>query len=548
VLRAGALDYVVKDAELRFLAELPKRVVESVTQHRLRQSNRLLVAALESAGDGVMVTDLQGTILHVNRALEQLSGYGRDELIGNKPSLLKSGQHPPEVYRKLWETVLGRRVWEGELTNRRKDGRIVEVWLTVSPVLDAQGQLTHLTGILRDVSQRKHLERQLMQAQKMQGVGTLAAGVAHEFNNLLAGISGYAALALHEDGLADSAAEFMRQVVALSERAARLTRQLLIYARKPELARKPTGVLDLVTATADLMRQTVGLEAALDLPTDGPPLVVSGDANQLQQALVNLGLNARDAVAAERSPPTDRDVTFRVRPRLLAEELKAFPQNVPPGDYVLIEVEDRGCGMAPEVLGQAIDPFFTTKEVGKGTGLGLPVVFGIVQGHQGHLTIDSAPGRGTCVGLYLPRLASAPAAGAARPAFEAGQVIEPEATPGRNILVVDDEEAVLDVVCRFLEIAGHRAAGVTSGEDALAHLRRARDVDLVILDLMMPREDGLRTLERLRQQRPGLPVLLCTGLPQAEPVPDAVVGQAAGLLRKPFKMNELWWAVRKALS
>ncbi len=546
VLRAGALDYVVKDAELRFLAELPKRVAESVTQHRLRQSNRLLVAALESAGDGVMVTDLQGTIIHVNRALEQLSGYARDELIGKKPSLFKSGVHAPGDYRKLWDTVLARRPWQGELTNRRKDGRHVEVSLTVSPVLDARGQLTHLTGILRDVSERKHLERQLMQAQKMQGVGTLAAGVAHEFNNLLAGISGYASLALHEPDLADSPAEFLRHVVALSERAARLTRQLLIYARKPELARRPTSVIDLVTATADLMRQTVGLESAIDLPPEGgPPLAVNGDANQLQQALVNLGLNARDAVIVDPAPPTSRDVTFRVAHRPLAEELKAFPQNVPPGDYVLIEVEDRGCGMAPEVLAQAIDPFFTTKEVGQGTGLGLPMVFGIVQGHHGHMAIDSAPGSGTRVGLYLPRLESAPAS-AERPAFVAGQVVEPEATPGRAILVVDDEEAVLDVVCRFLEIAGHRAVGVSSGQDALEHLRRGRDVDLVILDLMMPREDGLRTLESLRQLRPRLPVLLCTGLPQAEPPPDAA--NAAGLLRKPFKMNELWWAVRKALA
>jgi PAS domain S-box-containing protein len=549
VLRAGALDYVVKDPELRFLAELPKRVAESVTQHRLRQSNRMLVAALESAGDGVMVTDLHGTIIHVNRALEQLSGYGRDELIGKKPSLLKSGIHPPEVYRKLWETVLARGVWQGELTNRRKDGRLVEVSLTVSPVLDAHGQLTHLTGILRDVSERKHLERQLMQAQKMQGVGTLAAGVAHEFNNLLAGMSGYASLALHEAGLGETPAQFMRQVVALSERAARLTRQLLVYARKPELTRRPTAVIDLVSATADLMRQTVGLEAALDVAAAGdPPLIVSGDANQLQQALVNIGLNARDAVIVEPTPPTPRDVTFRVRHRVLAEELKAFPQDVPPGDYVLIEVEDRGCGMTPEVLAQAIDPFFTTKEVGQGTGLGLPMVFGIVQGHQGYLTIESAPGRGTRVGVYLPRLVAGPAPAAGRPAFEAGQVVEPEATPGRTILVVDDEEAILDVVCRFLEIAGHRAVGVGSGQDALEHLRRNRDVDLVILDLMMPREDGLRTLECVQHLRPQLPVLLCSGLPQADPLPESAAGRAAGLLRKPFKMNELWWAVRKALS
>jgi PAS domain S-box-containing protein len=546
VLMAGALDYVVKDPELTFLAELPKRVTESVTRHRLQQSNRLLVAALESAGDGVMITDLHGTIIHVNRALEQLSGYRRDELVGQKPSLLKSGQHPPEVYAGLWSTVLARGLWQGELTNRCKDGRLVEVSLTVSPVLDAHGQLTHLTGILRDVSERKHLERQLMQAQKMQGVGTLAAGVAHEFNNLLAGISGYASLALHDTPAGAPSAEFMGNVVALSERAARLTRQLLIYARKPELTRKPTVVVDLVAATLDLMRQTVGLEARLEAPAAASPeLLVSADANQLQQALVNLGLNARDAVGP---PEGAAAVTFRVAQRVLTGELKAFPQNVPPGDYVVIEVEDRGCGMTGEVLAQAIDPFFTTKEVGKGTGLGLPMVFGIVQGHQGHLTIESAAGRGTCVAMYLPRQQGVPAEAARRPTFEAGQVIEPEVTPGRSILVVDDEEAVLDVVRRFLEIAGHRVVGVTSGQDALEHLRRTRDVDLVILDLMMPREDGRATLQRLRQLWPQLAVLVCTGLAQADPPPDLLSGGAAGVLRKPFKMNELWYAVRQALK
>jgi PAS domain S-box-containing protein len=557
VLRAGAMDYVVKDRALAFLADLPKRVAESVTRHRLQQSNRLLVAALESAGDGVMVTDLQGTIIHVNRALERLSGYGRDELIGQKPSLLKSGLHPPEVYAALWGTALARGVWQGELTNRRKDGRPVEVWLTVSPVLDAQGQLTHLTGILRDVSERKHLERQLMQAQKMQGVGTLAAGVAHEFNNLLAGISGYTSLALHEGGLGDAARDFLDRVLGLSDRAAQLTRQLLIYARKPELTRQPTAVLELVTATVSLLRQTLGVEVALEASDGGPggrPLLVSADVNQLQQALVNLGLNARDAVRArlaEGGRPEESaalPIVFRVRPLVLAAELKAFPQNVPPGDYVHIEVQDRGCGMTADVLGQAIDPFFTTKEVGQGTGLGLPMVFGIAQGHQGHLTIDSAPGRGSCVGLYLPRLEAPPPGAAGRPSFEAGQVVEPEATPGRTILVVDDEPAIRDVVCRFLEIAGHRALAAGSGPDALEQVGRQRDIDLVVLDLMMPGEDGAATLRQLHQLRPQLPVLLCTGLVQGDLPPEDVARDAAGVLRKPFKMNELWWAVRQALS
>jgi PAS domain S-box-containing protein len=558
VLRAGALDYVVKDRALGFLAELPKRVAESVTRHRLQQSNRLLVAALESAGDGVMVTDLQGTIMHVNRALEQLTGYGRADLVGQKPSLLKSGLHTPEVYKHLWDTVLARGVWQGELTNRRKDGRLVEVSLTVSPVLDGHGQLTHLTGILRDVSERKHLERQLMQAQKMQGIGTLAAGVAHEFNNLLAGISGYASLALHEKGLGEGARQFLHNVVSLSERAARLTRQMLIYARKPDLSRQPTAVVELATATADLLRQTLGLRPALEIPEDGPgarPLLVAADANQLQQALVNLALNARDAVLSkggqgEKEQPAalPAPILFRVRRAALAAELKAFPQNVPAGDYVVIEVLDRGCGMTAEVLVQAIDPFFTTKEVGQGTGLGLPMVFGILQGHQGHLTIDSTPGRGTCVGMYLPRLAGVPAEPSGGPAFEAGQVVDPEAAPGRTILVVDDEEAVRDVVCRFLEIEGHRVLSAGSGPDALEQIRHRRDIDLVILDLMMPREDGAATLAGMHQLRPRLPVLLCTGLPQADARSDPGIRSAAGLLRKPFKMNELWYAVRQALA
>ncbi|HZT82398.1 MAG TPA: response regulator [Gemmataceae bacterium] len=566
VLKAGALDYVVKDPALTFLTELPKRVVESVTRYRLEQNNRLLAAALESARDGVMITDLAGTIQHVNHALERMTGYSRRELIGQNPRLFKSGLHPPGLYADLWRTVLARASWQGELTNRRKDGSLVEVSLTVSPIFDAQGQLTHFVGIQRDVTERKQLERQLLQAQKMQSVGTLAGGVAHEFNNLLAGINGYAALSLREPGVGGTLREFLQHIVDLSERAAALTRQLLTFARKPALTRQPTAIADLLRNTAELVSRTLRVEVALDLgeADDGQPLIVEADANQLQQAVVNLALNARDALqgagreargaqagdgAAARGPrPAPEGIQFRLRHAEVEAEVPAFPQNVPPGDYVLVEVSDRGSGMAPEVLSQALDPFFTTKEVGKGTGLGLPMVFGIVQGHQGHLAIDSEPGRGTTVGLYLPRARVPFGEEEARPSFEAGQVLEPEADQGRSILVIDDEEAVLDVVRRFLEIAGHRVLGASSGPAALDLLGNGRAVDLVILDLMMPREDGVATFTRLRQRRPRLPVLLCTGLPEADPAPGLLRAGAAGVLRKPFRMNELWYAVNLALG
>ncbi|HVS39919.1 MAG TPA: response regulator, partial [Gemmataceae bacterium] len=219
----------------------------------------------------------------------------------------------------------------------------------------------------------------------------------------------------------------------------------------------------------------------------------------------------------------------------------------PPGNYVLLQVEDRGSGMSPEILNQALDPFFTTKEVGQGTGLGLPMVFGIVQGHQGWLTIDSAPGQGTCVSIYLPRLgqAAGPAAG---PSALGPELAEPESAPGRSILVIDDEQAVLDVVRRFLEIAGHHVTVASSAHDALDLLGDGRSVDLIVLDLMMPHQDAAATFQRLRQRRPGVPILLCTGLADSDPAPELRRSPAVGLIRKPFRMNELWQAVRRLLD
>jgi two-component system cell cycle sensor histidine kinase/response regulator CckA len=220
---------------------------------------------------------------------------------------------------------------------------------------------------------------------------------------------------------------------------------------------------------------------------------------------------------------------------------------VPSGDYVVVEVKDEGSGMTPEVLNQALDPFFTTKEVGQGTGLGLPVVYGIVQGHQGYLAIDSSPGRGTCVRLYLPR---APADAEPSESFSAladDEVLEPEATPSCSVLVIDDEEAVLDVVRRFLQIAGHQVRCAASGAAALEQLDQGCPCDLIVLDLMMPREHPLTLFQQLHQRRPGVPVLLCTGLPQAELTSELLSAGAAGLIRKPFRMTELWYAVKQAL-
>jgi two-component system cell cycle sensor histidine kinase/response regulator CckA len=541
LLRAGAVDYVVKDTALTYLGDLPKRAVEAVTHYRLEQKNRLLIQALESARDGILLTDLHGVILNVNRALETMTGYTRQELLGQTPRLLKSGVHATEIYARMWQCILARRSWQGELTNRRKDGSRFEVSLTVSPIVDGQGRTTHFVGIQRDITEHKQLERALLQAQKMQSVGTLAGGVAHEFNNLLAGINGYAALGLREADVGPTVRDFLERIVALSERASGLTRQLLAFARKPPLTRQRTDMLDLVANTAEFVRRTLYPHVVVDASGEANP-IVEADANQLQQALVNLAVNARDAL------PQPLPIVFRLRSQRLDREQAGFPQPIPPGDYIVIAVEDEGGGMSAEVLSQALDPFFTTKEVGQGTGLGLPMVFGIVQAHQGYLSLVSVVGRGTSVALYLPQarpseaVVEAAAEGGATPSLAA------ETTPKRSILVLDDEDAVRDVIRRYLEIAGHAVACVSTGQEALDYLRDGQACDLIVLDLMMPREDVLTLFHRLRQRRPEAAVLLCTGLASAEPAPELLRRGAAGLLRKPFRMPELWQAVKQALK
>lgn len=537
VLRAGALDYVVKDPSRAYLDELPKRVEESVTRHRLQQTNGLLVAALESARDGVAITDLQGTLLHVNSALEQMFGFDRRELLGASARIF-GGDRPTEApFEEMWRALREGTSWLGELIVRRKDGTPRDASLTVAPIADMRGRVTHCVSIVRDISERKQMERQLFQAQKMQSVGTLAGGVAHEFNNLLAGIQGYAALGLRERDVPAPLRAFLDQIVTLSDRAANLTRQLLAFARKPALRRQPTDLHRLLRETRDLVQRSLNIDVALEMPTSGGPWTALADAGQLQQVLVNLTLNARDAL-----PQPSVPIAYRLRHRTLIAEQPAFPQNVPAGDYLVLEVEDCGTGMPPEVQAQALDPFFTTKEVGKGTGLGLAVAFGIVIGHQGHLTLDSEPGRGTCVRLYLPRLAEDVAT------IVPAAVPEPNGVGGHPILIVDDEAAVLDVVRRFLEIAGHRPSGVASGSEALTYLGAHPEVRMVLLDLMIPGEDGLANFRQLRELRPDVPVLLCTGLVRENEATELLREGAISLLRKPFRMSELWHAVSACLD
>jgi CheY-like chemotaxis protein len=373
----------------------------------------------------------------------------------------------------------------------------------------------------------------------MQSIGTLASGVAHEFNNLLAGISGYASLGLDEPEATGTVREFLQHIVELSERAATLTRQLLAFARKPPLVRQAMPVEDMLRATTEFVTRSLRVPVHVDVePTPAGPLLVEGDFGQLQQALVNLALNARDA----QKPPAS--ITFRLRPECLSAARPGFPQSVPPGDYVVLEVVDKGSGMPSDVLAQSLDPFFTTKDVGRGTGLGLPVVFGIVHAHQGFLTIDSVPGQGTRVGLHLPRLTAAPPADPL-PVPDASAVPDLSTLGGRRVLLIEHDPAILEVLRRLLESAGHRVLSAAKKSEALTHLDKEPSIALVVLDLALP-DSAAALFRQLVQRRAGLPVLLSGNAPVNEVAPLIAAG-AAGVIAKPFQAPDLLRAVEQAL-
>ena len=518
-----------------FAARLPDRAREAIAKHRLEQANRVYVAALESARDGIMITDLQGVVLHVNRALEMLTGFSREELMGRPSQVLCSIEQNAELCARMWLAVKQRTSWQGELIDLRKDGSRIDVSLTVSPILDSRGRLTHCVAIERASAPRRMIDSQFLQAQKVQSLGTLAGGVAHEFNNILTGIMGYAGLALSHGEEKQSRDEFLEAVLSLAQRAAVLTKQMLAYARRSPVNRRPLSVADLCRGTVELVERTLHQTVAVEGIDDDGALRIDADVSQIEQVLLNLILNARDAMEP------GGIVTIAARCENLTTSMAGFPENVPPGDYVHLEVRDRGHGMSPEIMSRAFDPFFTTRPVGKGTGMGLSVAMAIVRDHLGFLTIESTLGSGTVVGVFLPRL------------LEHGEEdtpedpsIEPEPVRPARILVHDDEAAVLDVVRRYLEAAGHQVLGARDETEALELARGSDSIDMAIVDNVPSSLETGGLIGQILELRPQLPLLICTG----QPLEDSVIqpGSRQRVLRKPFRMNELGFAVQELLS
>jgi hypothetical protein len=519
-------------------------IVRDVTERRraedaLRESERKTRALLDLSFGFTGLLSVDGTVLDVNRTALEFAGIERQDVLGRPFWELPAWSHSPELPERLRAAVgaaAGGAMVRFELPLRAADGSIHPVDFSLKPVRDDRGQVVLLIPEGRDITELKRageekadLQAQLHQAQKMESIGRLAGGVAHDFNNLLTVINGYSRLLLDSLAAGDPLRDCLEEINRAGDRAAQLTQQLLAFSRKQVLQPRVLDLNRVVRETQPMLARLVGEDVELRFEPSGEAATVCADPHQLEQVIVNLAVNSRDAMPhGGRLSIGTAVVEWGGRPAQSHPGARA-------GRWVALAVADTGVGMDAETLRHIFEPFFTTKEVGKGTGLGLPMVQGVVEQSGGFVDVASVPGQGSTFTIYLPWVEEAPAG-----------TQEPEAIPGppaggqKTILVVEDQREVREYVAAALTACGFRVIRAESAAEALPLWEREREgIDLVLTDVVMPSLSGGDLANLLWKRRPGTKVLFMSGYRDDVMTPDGVREQGVEFIQKPFSPGQL---------
>nr|WP_246718909.1 response regulator [Microvirga terrestris] len=528
---------------------------------RARQNARY-DAVVNSAPDAILTLDAQGLIQLANPAAVREFGYAPQELVGLDMAILLDA---PEPWGALWDSLLIEDVLHRpvEITARRKDGSVS--FLEVSASRWRSEARVYVTAILRDVNERRaaeaalrylnqtleerveertselmQAEEQLRQAQKMEAVGQLTGGIAHDFNNLLAGIVGSLDLMQTRmaQGQTNNIERYAKAAMSSAQRAAALTHRLLAFSRRQPLDPKPVNANQLVVSMEDLLRRTIGPLHALEIVTAGDLWTTLCDPNQLESAILNLAINARDAM------PDGGKLTIETANAHLDNACEAVQRDVAPGPYVAIGVTDTGTGMPPDVIARAFEPFFTTKPLGQGTGLGLSMVYGFAKQSEGHLRIYSKVGQGTTMKIYLPRYL-----GPTEVELPGEDVTEvPRAEAGETVLVVEDEPVIRELIVEVLQDLGYQALEAADGLSGLRILQSRKRIDLLVTDVGLPGLNGRQLADHARETRPDLKVLFITGYAENATLASGFLDPGMEMITKPFAVEALTTRIRTMIQ
>jgi PAS domain S-box-containing protein len=511
--------------------------IDITDRTKAEEQRSSLAAIIDYADDAIVTKAPDGTVISWNYGAERLYGYTAEEMIGQPVARL----YPPERLlhgREVMKQVRrGERVGSFETVRQRKDGSLIDVAVSLAPIVSRFGQITGASSIAHDITKVKRLEEQYRQAQKMEAIGTLASGAAHDFNNLLTIINGYADVLISHLKPDDPMRESLAEIHKVVERAGTLTRQLLAFSRQqvPE-----SRVLDLNSVVADtekMLRRLIGEDILLTAVLDPSLRSVKADPGQLQQVLVNLSVNARDAM------PQGGRLTIETCSVALDEAYSEIHPDVQPGEYVMLAVSDTGSGMDPHTKARIFEPFFTTKGPGKGTGLGLAVVHGIVKQSGGHVEVYSEVDKGTTFKVYLPAVKDG------LPAGSSFHGLHTMPKGNETVLLAEDEDAVRTLACHVLRSCGYVVLEASDGQEALRVAQKHKGpINLLLSDVIMPHLSGRQLVERMAAVKPVMKLLFFSGYTDDAMVRHGVLDTDYAFLNKPFTPAALAQKVRDVLD
>lgn len=507
-------------------------VIADMTEQKQTQEERTRLAAVVSqAVDGVIILDPAGKIVYANPACRKITGFTDSELVGTGPERFG------ERIAADVNSVLAREgIWKGHITRVRKDGRPIELDASVAPLKDAAGETSSYLVVFRDITHAVKLEQTMRQMERTDALGRLAGGVAHDLNNILLPIVVNAELLLDETEPDSPRYAMLKNILQAAYRQRDLVKKILAFTRLTKQSPKAVRIQPLVDEALKLLKPALPTSVELRFVARNSRDTISGDATELHELITNLCTNAVDAMEA-------RGGTLEV---FLADADLDGGDPLPElsaGPYVKLTVRDTGCGIDPSHLDRIFDPFFTTKAAGKGTGIGLSVVRGIVKSHGGAINIESQVGKGTVVNVYLPT------SEAVAPVSERRSRDRGPAAQGRHILLVDDEEIVLDTMRRALDSLGHRPTAVGNAAGALALFRTGpQRFDLAVIDQTMPQMSGLELAAELCRTRPGFPIVLTTGYSKAVDEDSLRAAGVSEALMKPLTLKDLAAAIDRAVA
>jgi len=509
----------------------------------MEQERDRLAKAVEQTTESIVITNSDGLIIYTNQAFCKLTGYSKEEVLGSNPRILKSGNHDEAFYKQLWETISRGETWNGRFENSNKNGSIFIEEASISPMRDEDGVITNYIGVKRDISSEVALELKLRDSQKMEAIGTLAGGIAHDFNNILYALLGYGQLALDDIPTDHPAHIPVQEICKAGERATDLVDKMLTFGRRADAGREVISLKPVIEEALGLARASLPstIEFNINLE-DGCPFV-EANQTQIHQVVLNLCTNAEHALR-------DRSGTLDVSLQHCqtgVDEQREY-SSLPPGSWLCLEISDTGSGMEQAVLDRIFEPYFTTKKPHEGTGLGLATAHGIIKSHKGQVFVTSTVGQGSSFKIFLPESSQKGLSNTDLSETDNVGDVKCQSSQG-NIMVIDDEQMIVDILCKTLPRLGYEVSGFTEGIKALEVFRSSPEAfDLVITDQTMPHITGFEVAGELLNMRPDLPIILTTGYADQAGENNAIEIGISKFVPKPLKISELSQLVDELLG